>query len=301
MMAGIRRFGLLPLLAALALVAGACEKDDGSFVASGTFEAVDIRLGALTAGRLMTLTGREGDMVSRGQLIAEMDCEALELERELIQVQLESTDLELDLLARKVSADRISLENDSRTLERFQALHQANSATKQKVDDLGTAVELEKTKLSTSLTERRRPEIARRELEKRLELIDKRIEDSRIYAPVGAQVLDRYAEPGEVVALGSPLLRIADLGLLELRVYLPADYLPLVKLGQEMHLSVDGAAGRDFSGKVAWISPEAEFTPKNVQTPEAREELVYAVKLEVPNPDGVLKIGMPADVRIERE
>ena len=297
---GNRRW-LIALLATAVISAGACEKDDGSFVASGTFEAVDIRLGALTSGRLVSLTGREGDMLAQGQLVAEVDYEALELERELIQVQLERADLELDLLAKQVAADRISLENDNRTLKRFQALHQANSATKQKVDDLGAAVELEKTRLSASLTERRRPEIQRRELEKQLELIDKRIEDSKIYAPVNGQVLDRYAEPGEVVTLGSPLLRFADLGLLELRVYLPSDCLPLVKLGQEMHLSVDGAENRDFSGKISWISPEAEFTPKNVQTPEAREELVYAVKLEVPNPYGLLKIGMPADVRIERE
>ena len=299
-MSGIRRIRLIWLWAVPALLLmAACDGNNGGFVASGTFEAVDVRLGALTPGRLITLNGREGDILGKGELVAEVDCEALEIERELLQVQLERTELELELIRKKIAGDRISLENDSRTLERFKALEKVNSATRQKVDDLGAAVELERTRLGASKTESRRPEIQRRELEKQLELNAKRIEDSRVYAPVSGQIIDRYAEPGEVVGAGSPLLRIADLGHLELRIYLPAEYLPRVKLGQELKLTVDGAPGREFRGTVAWISPEAEFTPKNVQTPDAREELVYAVKLEVPNPDGVLKIGMPADIRFE--
>ena len=96
--------------------------------------------------------------------------------------------------------------------------------------------------------------------------------------------------------MGQTMMKVADLSLMEIKVYLPASMLGAVKLGQAVRLRADGAPDRWFEGEVVWVSPTAEFTPKNVQTAEARAELVYAVKIEVPNPQEILKIGMPADV-----
>ena len=199
-------------------------------------------------------------------------------------------------MQKKVAADRINLKNNRKSLQRIKALHEEKSATGQQLDDLSTAVELDRTRLDVSLKELTKPVLRRRVLETRLRLLDRNIADSRVYSPLDGQVLARFTEPGEVVTVGRPLLRVADLSLFKIRVYLPASLLGRIKLGQEVVLRADGDPERDLSGKVAWISPLAEFTPKNVQTPEARAELVYAVKIEVPNPDGVLKVGMPADV-----
>ncbi len=108
----------------------------------------------------------------------------------------------------------------------------------------------------------------------------------------------RSAEPGETASPGSVLLRLANLGELELRIFLAEEDLARVKLGQELPVLVDALKGDTLKGKVTWISPDAEFTPKNVQTRQARTQLVYAVKLTVPNPDGRLHIGMPAEVKL---
>ena len=288
---------LTALLALMALgLLGGCGKEQEAFSASGTFEAVDMVAGSLATGLLISLNKEEGDLVTRGELLAAVDCEKLEIERELVSVQLEETDLELSLLREKVSAGRISLGNNEKSLKRFEELRQVKSATDQQIDDLSTAVKLDRSRLDGSLKELARPEIRRRELEVRLRLLDRTIEDAKVHASIDGQVIDRFAEPGEVVTVGTPLLRLADLKHLEIRVYLPAERLGEIRIGQELPLRADGAPGKVFKGRVAWVSPVAEFTPKNVQTPEARAELVYAVKLEVTNEEGLLKIGMPADV-----
>jgi HlyD family secretion protein len=110
-------------------------------------------------------------------------------------------------------------------------------------------------------------------------------------------VILRNTEPGEIAAPGALLLRIADLSELELRVYLNEKDLARVKIGQEYPVSIDALKGQTVSGRVSWVSSEAEFTPKNVQTRDARTQLVYAVKLSIPNTDGKLHIGMPAEVK----
>ncbi|MBN2290087.1 MAG: HlyD family efflux transporter periplasmic adaptor subunit [Candidatus Glassbacteria bacterium] len=281
---------------ALLLLAAGCGNDREGSLGSGTFEATEVDVSALLAGTLLKLDKREGDPVSAGELLAQIDAEKLVLERELAEVQLEAVKLELDLAGEKVSAARIQLANDRKKLDRIRTLLTRRSATQQQVDDLATAVELDRNRLEAALKELQGPEIRRRELETRLRLLDRNIADSRVLSPITGQVIGRYLEPGEVVAAGQAILKIADLSLMEIKVYLPASLLGSLKLGQAVSLRADGAPQRQFGGEVVWISPKAEFTPKNVQTAEARAELVYAVKIEVPNPDGVLKIGMPADV-----
>lgn len=294
------RIGLRLLASLFVLLGGVfwsgCRKQEAIFYASGTFEAVEVDVGSLATGLLLSLPKREGDLVKKDELLATIDSEKLEIERDLVGIQLEEVDLELDLIREKIAGNRISLKNNQKSLERFQALHEVKSATEQQLDDFTTAVKLGKTRLDASLKELARPAIRGKELQTRLRLLERTIADSRVLSPIDGQVINRFAEPGEVVRVGTPLLRVADLSLLEIRVYLPSPLLGKIRIGQQVSLHADGAPEREFTGRVVWISPVAEFTPKNVQTPEARAELVYAVKIEVPNDEGVLKLGMPADV-----
>ncbi|MBC7775318.1 MAG: HlyD family efflux transporter periplasmic adaptor subunit, partial [Phycisphaerae bacterium] len=109
----------------------------------------------------------------------------------------------------------------------------------------------------------------------------------------------KYAEPGEITAFGKPLYKVADLGTMTLRAYVAGDQLANIKVGQEVKVLVDVADGKqqEFGGKIRWISPKAEFTPKVIQTKEERVNLVYAMKIKVLNETGALKIGMPAEVK----
>lgn len=295
----LSRTGALLLTALLWLALSACERQAERPHASGTFEADEVDVGNLLPGRLVMLDKQEGDTVTVAELLATIDSEKLELERELLGVQLQQVDLELALLRERVEAQRISLQNERRNLERIRNLHEQQSATGQRLDDLQTAVRLRENQLQSARKELEGPAIKRRELQTRLSLVERQIEDSRVYAPISGQVLARFAEPGEVLVTAAPLLRLADLSRMKLRVYLPAALLGGLKLGQTVEVRADGAPERALEGTLAWISSEAEFTPKNVQTPEARAELVYAVEVRVPNPDGMLKIGMPGDVYFE--
>ena len=280
----------------LMILSASCGKDQRQSLGSGTFEATEVEISGLLAGTVLRMEKREGEVVETGELLAEIDAEKLMLERELVAVQLEGVELELELIEQKVKAVRIQLANDRKKLERIEKLHTRLSATQQQLDDLTTAVKLGSNRLNAALKELKGPEIRRRELETRLRLLDRMIADSRVVSPISGRLVMRYVEPGEVVAVGRTMMKVADLSLMEIKVYLPASMLGAVKLGQAVSLRADGAPDRWFEGEVVWVSPTAEFTPKNVQTAEARAELVYAVKIEVPNPQGILKIGMPADV-----
>jgi HlyD family secretion protein len=129
--------------------------------------------------------------------------------------------------------------------------------------------------------------------------VAERIRKSQITNPVAGTVLATYARAGEIVQSGTPLYKIADLASVEVRAYVPEPQLGNVRLGGGAQVSIDAGAGslKTFPGTVSWVSSEAEFTPTPIQTRDQRADLVYAVKIRVANDQGVLKIGMPADVR----
>jgi len=114
-------------------------------------------------------------------------------------------------------------------------------------------------------------------------------------APISGLVLERPTHQGEVALPGAPLMTLADLENVTLTVYVPEDQLGKVQLGQPVSVTVDAYPGRTFAGTVTFIASEAEFTPKNVQTREERVNMVFAVKVKLPNPEHALKPGMPAD------
>jgi HlyD family secretion protein len=138
-------------------------------------------------------------------------------------------------------------------------------------------------------------------VEARVAQVSDRIGKAAITNPVAGTVLAVYARAGETAQVGQPLYRIADLRTVEVRAYVVETQLASVRVGREVRVSVDVAEGERLAlaGTVTWVSAEAEFTPTPVQTREERADLVYAVKIRVPNPDGLLKIGMPADVDLE--
>lgn len=118
-------------------------------------------------------------------------------------------------------------------------------------------------------------------------------------SPQAGVVLRKHVEPGEMIAAGTPAVTIADLSNIWLKIYIPEPQLGRVKLGQTAEITTDSYPGKIYRGKVTFISSEAEFTPKNVQTREERVKLVFAVKIAVDNPNQELKPGMPADARIK--
>jgi HlyD family secretion protein len=131
-----------------------------------------------------------------------------------------------------------------------------------------------------------------------LESVEVRIDKMTLRAPRGGIVLERLVNLGEIAPPNYSLLTLADLDMVTLTVYVPEDQLGLVKVGQEVRVTVDSYPERTFNGEVDRIATKAEFTPKNVQTKEERVTTVFAVDIEIPNQDHALKPGMPADAEI---
>ena len=128
--------------------------------------------------------------------------------------------------------------------------------------------------------------------------VGERIRKSQVTSPIAGTVLTTYARAGEVVQAGQPLFKMASLDEVDVRAYVTQPRLATIRIGQEARVTVDsGNQHLTLPGTVTWISSDAEFTPTNIQTREERTDLVYALKIHVANPDGVLKIGMPADVQ----
>jgi len=131
--------------------------------------------------------------------------------------------------------------------------------------------------------------------EAQVRLIERQLQDATITIPLHGVISERYVEVGELVSVGSLMATVIDLKHVWVMAYVSEIHLGNVKLGQEGKVSVDSFPEKEFIGKVTYISPEAEFTPKNIQTKEERVTLVFGVKIELDNPDQELKLGMPAD------
>ncbi|HEY3390555.1 MAG TPA: HlyD family efflux transporter periplasmic adaptor subunit, partial [Prolixibacteraceae bacterium] len=128
-------------------------------------------------------------------------------------------------------------------------------------------------------------------------VLNERIGTSVVKAPISGIVLEKYAETGELATPGKSLYKLANIDTLILRVYVSGPQLTQVQAGKQVKVMIDGIEGiKEIAGTVEWISPEAEFTPKIIQTREERVKLVYAAKVRVPN-DGSLKLGMPGEIK----
>jgi HlyD family secretion protein len=187
-----------------------------------------------------------------------------------------------------------------REYERTRRLAADQAATRQQLDRAEGEVRVLEEQIRAA---RAQSGTAAREVpsvDARLATLAERVRDSRVVNPVAGTVLARYAEAGEFVQVGQPLYKVADLSALTFRGYVSGAQLARVRVGQPVSVALDVGANarRSLPGVVTWVASEAEFTPTPVQTREERTELVYAVKVRVPNPGGVAKIGMPGELKL---
>ena len=140
---------------------------------------------------------------------------------------------------------------------------------------------------------------SREKINASLRLLDYRITKGAVVSTSDGIIIEKFIEQGELAVPGKPIFSIADLSTMRLTIYVSEEMLGTVKIGSKAKIYVDSFPEKTFEGTVSWISSEAEFTPKNVQTRESRVELVYAVRISADNNEGIFKIGMPADAIIE--
>ncbi len=289
------RLGLL-LTLAVPLAAGC--KSGNEPDAYGNFETTEVVLSAETAGPLMWFIPDDGQHLDSGVMVGLVDTLQLALQRNQLVAQQAATNARATEAAGNIGVLESQREIAERGYQRTQRLHDQKAATAQQLDEaerdyrtLGDQIQVAKAQQAAA-----RHDITSSTAQ--ISQIDDRIRRSRISNPRTGTVLTAYVKPGEYVQTGQPLYKLATLDSMDLRAYVTEPQLAQVKVGQTAEVAVDAGHGRKtLTGKVTWVASEAEFTPTPVQTRDERADLVYAVKIKVPNQDRMLKIGMPADVK----
>lgn len=285
--------------AALAMSCGT----EAEFDAQGSFEATEVVVSAEAAGRILWFDAEEGTAVEPGARIGQIDTLQLDLQRRQLEAQQAALLASRPDIRAQAAALREQIAKQERELTRVQNLLRDGAATTKQRDDIEAQIRILQSQLSAALSSLDKSTVTidgnAAVVESQIAALDDRITRCRIASPIAGIVLAKYAEAGELAAVGKPLLKVADLEHLYLRAYFTSEQLAAIRVGDAVTVTADfgGDQRYDYEGRITWISPESEFTPKTIQTRDSRANLVYAAKIAVQN-DGRLKIGLAGEVRL---
>ncbi len=320
----------LPIVAALAagaIVFSACSGSGKvrGIEGSGTIEAREVAVASKVGGQVLEIRAEEGSRVGKGDILVLIDHETLDIQLRQAEAGVALAEAQLRLLRKGARAEDIrqgeealrqaeaNLKVAADDARRMRELAARGSVTPKQRDDaearlvVGQAQDASAKEALAKLRRLARPEevgAAEARLAQAVaaaDLLRKTIADGTVVSPVAGIVTRRPVEAGELVSPGATVLTISELDRVHVMLFVTEKELGRVRLGGEADVTIDAAPGRVFKGRVTYISPEAEFTPKNIQTKEDRVKLVFGVKVEIPNPDGALKPGLPADAVIVLE
>ncbi|MBE6230259.1 MAG: HlyD family efflux transporter periplasmic adaptor subunit [Bacteroidales bacterium] len=284
-----------------AVVLAASCGTEAEFDAQGTFEATEVVVSSEATGRILNFEVEEGMAVEANQMVGAIDSVQLHLQRKQLVAQQSALLTSRPDVKKQVASLREQIVKQKSELRRVENMLSDGAATQKQKDDIEAQIKILEGQLEATLSTLSKNTSTINDnsvaLEAQIAALEDRISKCRILSPVGGTVLVKYAEAGELASVGKPLMKIADLKNIYLRAYFTSDQLANIKLGDEVKVVADfgGEERYDYTGRVAWISSESEFTPKTIQTKDSRANLVYAVKIAVEN-DGRLKIGLAGEV-----
>lgn len=280
----------------------ACGRGNEDFDASGIFESTEVIVSAEANGRIMALDVEEGDELEAGQQVGSVDSVQLYLKKVQLEASAQGIGSRRTDIAKQVAATREQIAKAERERTRCRNLLARDAGTQKQLDDAEAQLAVLKKQLEAQLStlERTNQGVSdeQRAAEAQIMQLEDQLRKCRVVSPVSGTVLAKYSEAGEMTAVGKPLFKVADMQHIFLRAYVSGSQLSTVKIGQTVKVYADeGEDGRrEYAGRVTWISDQAEFTPKTIQTRDERANLVYAVKIAVEN-DGLLKLGMYGEVK----
>jgi HlyD family secretion protein len=322
------------LLTVLAIAACGSRGSEGPPRATGYVEATEVRVAPEVGGRVLELAVAEGDRVAAGALVARLDTADTKLALARLRAERQQAAAQLKLLeagarvedirqaraqAESARADMAAAESELQSatadLRRFEHLLEANAGSRKQRDDAATRREVAEARLAAARDRARaagevvarlragsRPEeiaAARARVaavDAQIAAVEKTLGDATVLSPLGGIVTSTFVEPGEMVAPRAPIVVVTDLDKAWANVYVDEPLVPTLRIGQAATVITD--AGQRIAGTITFISPRAEFTPRNVQTAEERSKLVYRIKVSADNREGILKVGMPVEVEL---
>jgi len=274
-----------------------CNNSEERSDAFGNFEADPVIVSSESSGKILQLNIEKGQKIDAGFVAALIDTTQIDLKLKQLDAQKAATVARRQTIQAQIGVLEEQIKNLRINENRIQNMLKDGAATQKQLDDITGQIDV----LDKQIESTRTQFIS---INKELEVLDTQyatildqLERCIVTAPSNGTILETYVEQGELAAPGKPLFKMANIEELTLKVYVSGTQLPKVKIGQEVTVMIDKTAteNQTLTGKVSWISSEAEFTPKIIQTKEERVKLVYAVKVLVKN-NGTLKIGMPGEI-----
>ncbi|MBQ8936415.1 MAG: HlyD family efflux transporter periplasmic adaptor subunit [Bacteroidaceae bacterium] len=289
-------------LASAALIMGACSDKEKEYDATGTFEATETTVFAEQSGTLLTFDINEGDNIAPGQELGMVDTTQLWLKIQQLGATKEVYQSQKPDVEKQIAATRQQLAKAKTEQQRYQELVADGAAPRKMLDDATSQVQVLQRQLDAQVsalhTQMATLNSQQAATDVQVSQLQDQLRKCHVVAPIGGTVLEKYVERGEFVAVGKPLLKVADTNNLFLRAYVTSAQLQHIKLGQQVKVFADYGNGqkKEYEGTITWISSRSEFTPKTILTDDERADLVYAVKVAIKN-DGYAKIGMYGEAK----
>jgi HlyD family secretion protein len=283
------------IIIAAVMLAG-CKNGADEADAYGNFEATEVIVSAETSGRILKFEPTEGSEIDKGSEIALVDTILFHLQKAEINAGMMSVRTRVNTINAQNDILNQQVDNLNINIARIENMLKDDAATKKQYDDLTGQVAVLQKQIAANNTQKTSIAAELSVYESKKATLNEQVARSSVKSPLKGTIIEKYSEAGELAAAGKPLVKIADLSLIKLKVYVSGAQLGSVKIGQQCTVRIDdGKKGySSFTGTISNISGKAEFTPKIIQTKEERVTLVYAVTIDVKN-DGTMKSGMPGE------
>ncbi|MCD7963774.1 MAG: HlyD family efflux transporter periplasmic adaptor subunit [Rikenellaceae bacterium] len=283
-----------------------CNRNKYDYDASGTFEATEIIVSSEATGRLEWFNIEEGDVVGSGEQVGLVDTVQLHLNKMQLLANRQAVESRTLYISQQVAATQQQIATQQRERDRTQRLIDANAGNTKQLDDINSNIAVLEEQLAAQRESLQSSNSSisgeAQGVEAQVAAVEDRIRRSIITSPIDGTVLLKYVEQGELTSTGMPLFKVADLDNMILRAYVTNGQLSQIKIEQQVTVFTDlgDKDSRRYDGTITWISDQAEFTPRTIQTKDERANLVYAIKIAVPN-DGYIKIGMYGDINFNAQ
>ena len=279
-----------------------CDGKNGNFDATGNFEATEVIVSSEANGKILEFNVEEGALLKVNQYLGFIDSTQLQLQKLRLFASNGAVKSRRADVAKQIAATKQQIENLKVEKQRAQNLINSNAGNRKVLDDINAQIATLEKQLAaqTSILEKGNTGVDQESssIEIQIAQLEDQLKKCKITSPTDGTVLAKYAEKGEITAMGKPLFKIADIENIILRAYITSGQLTQLKIGQKVKVYADFGEKeqKEYQGVVTWISDKAEFTPKTIQTKDERANLVYAIKILVKN-DGYLKIGMYGEIK----
>lgn len=282
-------------------ISGCSNSNKEKYDANGTFESTEVNVSSEAIGKITRFDIEEGSEIKAGECIGNVDSTQLYLQKLQLQRNITSVRSNKPKVNTQIAALKEQIFKQETERKRIINLMKGNAATRKQLDDINSAIKVLTSQLaaqkSTLQNNVNSLDAQSSSIELQIAQINDKLNKCRITSPISGTVLDKYTEAGEMATVGKPLFKVTDLENVFLRIYITTPQLNNIKIGKQVLVFADyGKEKKKYKGVISWISSKAEFTPKNIQTSDERENMVYAVKVAVKN-DGFIKLGMYGYVR----